>query len=298
MFHEYALDPAAISNWDRTRFFLDAFGPWKGRFLAQLPRKKWKKLVHQALRCPDIEKAKIVERLANLDDRIFSPRVLSGAYDPEQSWFDNALAQHAHLPFRAIITEGQTGTDVLDAASVDERSDLWRVETGCMVPRDAAVYADKLDVILRMSRRIIYVSPFFRADQPDKTSPLVAICSALAKVPEAGTLEVHFGEARSYALGMSDAERYLPIRLPRGSRVTLRCWSERGGGARLHNRYLLTDIGGVQFGDEIEAGEAGHTDRLSILDKASWLDLWEQYAGAAPAFNEAGAAREFSGARV
>ena len=43
MFHEYALEPAVLSSWERTRFFLDAFGPWKGRFLAEFPR-KWKNL--------------------------------------------------------------------------------------------------------------------------------------------------------------------------------------------------------------------------------------------------------------
>ena len=103
------------------------------------------------------------------------------------------------------------------------------------------------------------------------------------------------GEPRSYAKCMADAVRYLPRLLPPGSKVTLRCWNERPGGARLHNRYLLTDIGGVQFGDEIEVGDPGHEDRMSILDEPSLAKLWDHYTGTPPAFDAAGEAQAFIG---
>jgi hypothetical protein len=41
MFFEYAIEPSVFSTWQNARFFLDALGPWKGRFLAEFPRKKW-----------------------------------------------------------------------------------------------------------------------------------------------------------------------------------------------------------------------------------------------------------------
>jgi hypothetical protein len=293
MFHEYAVDPSVLWTWDRTRVFLDAFGPLKGRFLAEFPR-RWKRMVFERLRCPDVERHKIVERLASLDPRVFSPRT-HAAYDPNQLWLENALIEHRRLRFRAIIAEGGGSADVLDAGVVDDRSDLWRVEPGCMVPRQAAAYVKVLDLLLRASRKIVYVSPFLRADQPDKTAPVVAICAALAR--SAVDFEIHFrDEPRSYALCMSDAARYLPRLLPAGSKVTLRCWKERAGGARLHNRYLLTDVGGVQFGDEIEDGDPAHQDRMSILDEPSLARLWNHHTGTPPAFDAAGQAQQFVGA--
>lgn len=63
----------------------------------------------------------------------------------------------------------------------------------------------------------------------------------------------------------------------------------------MHDRYLLTDMGGVQFGDSIEGGEPGHEDRLSILDEPSRTQLWNQYLGNPLAFDEAGESREFVG---
>ena len=74
-----------------------------------------------------------------------------------------------------------------------------------------------------------------------------------------------------------------------------RCWKEWAGGARLHNRYLLTDIGGVQFGDEIEVGDPGHEDRVSILDEPSRVRLWDHHTGNPPAFDPAGESLEFVG---
>jgi hypothetical protein len=247
------------------------------------------------LRCQGVEKARIEVRLANLDARVFSPRA-NAPYDPNRPWLDNALAEHQRLKFRAIVAEGGTGADVIDAAALDDRCDLWRVDAGCLVPREAAEYVRVLELLLCASSKIIYVTPFFRADQPDKTAPIVAVCSALAA--SATCIEVHFGEEpRSYAICMTDADRYLPRILPLGSKVTLRCWKERDGGTRLHNRYLLTDIGGVQFGDEIEVGAQGHEDRLSILDEPSRAKLWAQYTGDPAAFDSSGPLRHFVGTR-
>lgn len=103
----------------------------------------------------------------------------------------------------------------------------------------------------------------------------MAFCSAV--VGTQATIEVHFSdEPRAYDFAMDLAERYLPRLLPDGAKVVLRCWRARDRGERLHNRYLLTDVGGVQFGDGIEAGDAGQHDRVSILDEPSWSVLWEQ----------------------
>jgi hypothetical protein len=293
MFHEYALDPTVLSNWERTRYFLDSFGPWRGRFLAQYPR-RWKRLVYQQLRCPDVERKRIEERLAVLDPRVFSGRS-SATYDPEIAWLENAVRENQRSPFRAIIANEDRVPNVLDASTVDERNTLWRAEAGRLVARDAANFVRAVQLLLQASTKIILVDPFFRADQREKRDPVLAFCRAMGGTT--AVLEVHFrDEPRSYALAMADAERFLPNLLPAGVTVTLRCWKERAGGARLHNRYLLTDVGGVQFGDGIEVGDPGQHDRVSILDEQSRVTLWDQYGERTPAFDEAGAARQILGA--
>jgi hypothetical protein len=293
VFYEYALEPTVLSSWDRARFFLDAFGPWKGRFLAEYPR-HWKRMVLKGLTCPDVEKKRIVERLAQLDKRLFSARS-NAPYDGENSWIWNAEREHGKAPFWAIIAKsGTPQRHVLDGAEVDDRHERWRVESGSRVRRDPDAFANALQLLLLASKRVVIIDPYFRADQDDKTRPLAAFCKLLCGQ---ASVEVHFAdEPRGYDPCMRDAARALPKVLPGGMKVTLHCWKERPGGPRLHNRYLLTDVGGVKFGDGIEMGSAGHEDHLSILDESSRLTFWGQYLGDSPAFQSAGPPREFCGA--
>jgi hypothetical protein len=54
-------------------------------------------------------------------------------------------------------------------------------------------------------------------------------------------------------------------------------WEQRDGGDLVHNRYVLTDLGGVSFGVGIEAGRAGETDDLQLLAPATYVLRWAQY---------------------
>jgi hypothetical protein len=96
-------------------------------------------------------------------------------------------------------------------------------------------------------------------------------------------------------MNMRDAARVLPKILPDGMKVCLHCWKERSGEKQPHNRYILTEVGGVQFGNSVEMGATGDEDRLSILDEPSRVTLWDQYVGTPAAFVPAGRPQEFLG---
>jgi hypothetical protein len=295
MFYEYAVEPSVLSSWDRTRLFLDAFGPWKGRFLAEYPR-RWKKMVFEGLNCPDHEKKRIEVRLQQLDPRVFSARANAPYERDGRTWLQNAEAEHKRQPFRAIVAElASAQPPLLCAAEVDDRCDLWRVESGQITPRQPDAFLQAIRLLLDGSKRVVMIDPYFRADQNDKTELLVALVSYIGTK---ATVELHCSDTSrtwSYAYSIQQAQRALPKVLPSGAQVVLHCWKEREGAPRLHNRYILTDIGGVQFGDSIETGEAGHEDRLSILDDTSWKRLLEQYAGPTPMFDPAGPPMAFVG---
>lgn len=293
MFYEYALDPAVLSSWERVRYFLDAFGPWKGRFLAEYPR-RWRKLVYDGLRCNAVERTRIEERLRRLDERVFSRRPGS-TFNGKRPWLDNAEAEHERSAFRAIIALETRGKDyILDGSVVDETEERWRVEQGCILPRDPLNFVHALGLLLRESSHVVMIDPYFRADQPDKTSPLTTLCQVFQTANV--QIEIHGSEKDlAYAEVIRHAKRALPDAIPEEMKVLLRCWKERPGGARLHNRFLLTDIGGVQFGDSIERGEPSHEDRLAIVDEPSHKALWAQYVGSPAAFDEAGPPCQFTG---
>lgn len=69
--------------------------------------------------------------------------------------------------------------------------------------------------------------------------------------------------------------------------VTLYRWRERPGGQRLHNRYILTDIGGVSFQHGLDTGQAGETDDINRLGLDQYTLRCQQYDPAVPAFDRA-----------
>lgn len=292
MFFEYALEPALVSSWDRARFFLDAFGPSKGRFLAEYPR-RWKRMIYDGLRCPDVEKKRIAVRLEKLDKRVLSPRA-GATYDGARPWLENAVAENGRRPFHAILANGVAAApNVIDGTTIDDTHPLWKVENGRFVSRDPAAFVAALELLLAASTRVLIIDPYFRADQDAKTRPLAAFCGEVAGK---AAIEVHFSDEHyGYTACMALAARALPNALPRGAKVTLHCWKERPGGKRFHNRYVVTDVGGVKFGDSIEMGKMGEEDHVSILDERSREELWAQFVGTPTAFDEAGAPQEFTG---
>jgi hypothetical protein len=67
-------------------------------------------------------------------------------------------------------------------------------------------------------------------------------------------------------------------RLPSGITVEFRRWQHHDGGDRLHNRYVLTDLGGVSLGVGLDAGAEGETDDLLLLPQEQYVRRWAQYA--------------------
>lgn len=53
----------------------------------------------------------------------------------------------------------------------------------------------------------------------------------------------------------------------------------------LHNRYILTDVGGVQFGVGLDEGDPGMTDDVVLLEANVFNRRLQDFAGPAYAFD-------------
>lgn len=298
MFREFALDPAVISGWERARFFLDAFGPSKGRFLAELPN-DWLGQVYRQLTCKDTEKKRVEAKLIQLmrDKRLFSARQC-GRPPQGTPWLNAALAEHSIAPFHAIIANAPPAhPDVLDADTLDDNEPRWDVPNGAFVARDARSIVAAIQLLVARSKRIIWIDPYFRASTSARRAVFIELCRTL---PSGCTVSVHVGLGRSddpdfdaYRSGLLED---LPKHVACDVSVQINCWSQRTNGERLHNRFVLTDVGGIKFGDSIAQGtQTGEEDHLNILDEPSRLRLIESYASDKPAFDRVGEAFEVKG---
>ena len=163
MHYEYAVEPRVLgSNWQTFVYLIEKFGFDKGRLISQFPSNSWFSEVYDAAsKFPPTQKARfeILMKQARRTKVIRKGR----AYDPNLEWLPNALNEHQHLPFQAIIArENAAGSlGVLLAEEIDELHPLMVVKNPVSIPRDAVSIASALSILLENGSRILVIDPFF-----------------------------------------------------------------------------------------------------------------------------------------
>lgn len=284
MIHEFALEPEAVSNWRDFRYFIERFGAEHGRLIAQFP-KKWKRYVIEACTETGLNRTRIVERLKTVDSKL----VRSGRpYDPEQPWLDNALAQHDEDPFAGIIARANpTGhADVMEADAVDATEPRWTVPRERTVARQASDLAETIAPLIRVSKRILLVDPYFTPTvQRYKHSLRAILQQGLNGHLGVEQLEVHSRSVgNTTAAWRNDCELSLCALLPPGIELALVRWEDTPGGEVMHARYVLTEIGGLRIDHGLDEGAPGQTTDVALLATEFAQERWTEYEQATSPF--------------
>ena len=93
-------------------------------------------------------------------------------------------------------------------------------------------------------------------------------------------------EALDWETFRQECEQHLPSILPPGATLTIHRWKNRV--EKLHNRYILTNIGGVLFGAGLDEGAPGATDDVVRLNRDVYSQRLRDYAGPNFAFERDG----------
>ena len=295
MLHEYAVEPELAAMWgDRKsgRYFLDKFGLGSPRIMSRYPP-NWEQLVWAARRS-DSQRKRTEELIQRLSEVMVTRQ--GADWNPDRTWLENTLNEHRRIPFHAIVVRGNPAphSKVLVADELDEHTSLWSVphET---IPRTAAAIAGAVRDMLRMANDVVFIDPYFAPQRPHHTKVLAACfraCLDKRLVREHPTVRV-FTAAAAKKNGTrqyfeEECRARLPRMLPRRQRVTIARLEERSEGEKLHNRYILTEFGGVGFpaglGEEHQEHQA--TDDPWLLTRKQHAVRWSQYVGRPPAFDQ------------
>ncbi len=208
-------------------------------------------------------------------------------------WLENAENENERRPFHAILSRDNPRglprvmrqDDILDGTPK-----VWRAPPGSIVvERSAASMADSVASMLRSATRSLLVDPNIRPSRPRYRYSLREFFGLVGIGIPRVTLELHAGNVAANAPDWDnfrrECERHLPCLVPAHLNLIVRRWTNRDGGERLHNRYILTDIGGVQFGVGLDEGDPGATDDVTRLDTDAYDRRMKDYAVAAPAFD-------------
>lgn len=284
MIKEFAIEPNVINNWRDCRYFLDQMGVCKGRVLSEYPE-NWKKLVFESLAgCKPKEKSRIVEYLRTLAPPTLYRRKRA-YWDDGRPWLMNAISEHQINPFHAIISNEMTDEEhnVIEAESCTTSSaPKWQIETSQRVERNPEKMANSIDWLLLHSRHIILIDRNFHFDR--WTNPLVEILKRIGQSRNVVLVEYHISlhEHMQESYFMSEIRRRVERYVPRYCKLEFVNRERK----ELHDRYVLTDVGAVQFGiglDEyIEHLDQPTHDVIVLLGDKLKEELWEEHVGKTP----------------
>jgi hypothetical protein len=156
-----------------------------------------------------------------------------------------------------------------------------------VISRTAREMGACVALLLRVSKEIVFIDPYFRPQEIRHRRPLEAFLSAVLEKRDGmlpTCVEIHTGDSLGYDYFKTECEQRLPSIVPEGIQVHIVRWREKDGGEKLHNRYILTDIGGVSFGVGLDDGAEGETDEVTLLDDKTYRFRWAQFVGSEPAF--------------
>ena len=292
MVHEYAIDPTALNNWQRLRFIADAAGVSHGRLISEFPG-SWRRTV---VRLFDgkfgVERTKLEVQLKRITPHLIPSggRICSGKEAP---WLEHAEIAHASAPFRAIVAgdNPRSNASVLLIDEIDGSTELWRAKHSIPAPRDAAGLADAACLLLQVASDIVFVDPNFRPSdrflRPFERF-LVHCAGTRGRVFPRIRLVVEDKYAKPGDVLEQNFHASLAPLIPTSLKCELVRVSERNAPSeKLHNRYVLTELGGIDYGIGLDddSGRGGQSDDVHLLEKDHFDRRWRQYA-MLEAFNE------------
>ena len=267
MIFEFAISPSLCTDYKNLQLFLQSFGNGEGRLLSDIPRKRWMRLARQLIKASDngqVMKKRLVvavERLSRkaLHRRNYAPDV------GEKSWLDHAVAAHVDRPFKAILTDYYNGNEECiiscDQDFIDDKR--WTIPLDSEVERNEAIMIQAIRPMLDCAREVILIDRNFAPDKyrwrrfPIK---LVEFLSGRTFSPSIGRVDFHLGDYVSPNHLHVLCSNHIAGDLPAGIKVNFFIWPRD----ELHDRYILTDVGGVRFGIGLDIWDGSGPEKVEI----------------------------------
>lgn len=282
MIKEFALEPEAIATWESFRYFIEKFGVSRGRVISRFP-KQWKRLVYEAAQkaLGGTKQLSLIEiRLNSLGNDVLFPTGRPGG-DAAQPWLARALAEHAREPFDGIIAcaNPDRHPQILLHADVDEEDARFRASPQIEVERTAIKLVGCAGFLLRYATTVKWVDHVMDLRQPRWQRPFRAALNVLVAERRPVLFEIHrrFGneiEKANQCRWFQDAlERH---RTP-GITFALHLHAE----AEMHDRFILTERGGLQIGhglDDNEDGESVPNANVTLLERTMFETQWNKFS--------------------
>lgn len=274
MISEYAVDPEAIgSDWRIFKDLIDRFGSDKGRVISRFP-KKWEQKVVRAAKnsnVPEVRILSIIERLKYAKHKIADCHRI---YEANESWIENSRREHHAKPFRGIITEQKPHhyKQEIEPDDCSDQNEFLQVITSLDIERTAESIAEAVSSLAKISKHIDIIDPFFdlRPTKGKYAETLVALFELLSEhTGSERVVRLHFRTHDSrppIEMLAGEAKERLGDCVPPSTILEFFEWSEIQGGEDFHDRFFLSEAGGMMIGAGFSADGASEKAAIALLD--------------------------------
>jgi len=287
MLHEFAIEPDAIAeSWETFRYIFEKFSVDQGRVISRFP-KKWAGIVYENTdgRLGWLDRQRVQEKLARGSNNIIPfgrSFIMHG-----DSWRNQALAAHAKDPFDGVILKEGLDDEprVKSNKEIDEAFFTCRREVD--VRRKGSDIAEALQPLLSCSAHVMLIDRYFDPRKKWWTIPLVAIMEA-AKDGSRSCHEVEYHIRWKDVTNEYDAweknfeencREYLARLIPDKVRLKIVRWDDSEAKNKIHERYVLTDIGGVSIDPGLDESSRKDTTKITILEYETWQSRRQDFLG-------------------
>jgi len=286
MIKEFALDPDVLAASFRDfSYFIEKFGVSQGRVISRFP-KNWKKMVYEAAQSSlqgTKELSRIEIKLKNItDDVLIASKRPNG--DASQPWLTRAISEYERQPFSAIIArENPTAhAEVLVATELDDSEVRFQATGQRHITRTAAEIVDCVGLLLGSAKIVKLIDPYFDPSKQRWRRMLGLVLATLGNNSQAGViLEIHRSDKISPEQLRYLFDPYILKFRPVGITVQVFQHPE----AAMHNRFILTSVGGASYNTGLDDNEEGintPTDLVTLLASDIFAREWATYSSQTP----------------
>ncbi|HHP5492806.1 hypothetical protein [Aeromonas veronii] len=291
MIHEYALDPELLKAWaedDRDyREFFREYGLGTPRLSSSFPRQKKSKYRSFYLeRSPADTQSLPAQRYVEMVNYLAEALVHRDGFEcTSADWCDNVQAEDARLPFHGVLAARQLPSPrSLTPATMYSEGSLWNHPHQRLVARTYESCSPVLRDILRLAKdKILFVDPYGWNQRAIEFVGRLINDALNGRVHSAMPELIlcykpkREGGSPGAAYVKAQIQKRIVRQLP-GLQLQVNELENKDGHDVFHNRYLLTELGGVSLGHGLDLSEnEAHSDDLTLLERKVYDEKWHRY---------------------
>jgi hypothetical protein len=149
-------------------------------------------------------------------------------------------------------------------------------------------------LLLSASEELVLVDPNFDAAEPRFRDPFAALLQIRPAARLWRRCELHVahpldkGQPDKAVLGnrIHHMNYHLPALIPNGTKLKVFFWLRKPGGKRMHPRFILTELGGLQPDYGLDEGDSvKDTTIISLISEEVWQTTWGDYCATGQSFD-------------